>query len=80
MAKVIKRYQKLPKHDKGCQKMAKVAKRWQKMTKVAKNCEILRDAPHFQMNFRKSSEGGGGIFNPKIYIAEFGPLNRAFSA
>ena len=22
----------------------------------------------------------GGIFNPKIYIAEFGPSNRAFSA
>ena len=24
--------------------------------------------------------GGGVIFNPKIYIAKFGPLNRAFSA
>ena len=24
--------------------------------------------------------GGGGIFNPKIYIAKFGPLNRAFLA
>ena len=23
-------------------------------------------------------EGGGIIFNPKIYIADFGPLNRAF--
>ena len=32
------------------------------------------------MNFRKSSERGGVIFNPKIYIAKFGPLNRAFSA
>ena len=24
--------------------------------------------------------GGGSISNPKIYIADFGPLNRAFSA
>ena len=29
------------------------------------------------MNFRKSSRGGGVIFNPKIYIADFGPLKRA---
>ena len=27
-----------------------------------------------QMNFRKSFEGGGVIFNPNIYIADFGPL------
>ena len=34
-----------------------------------------------RMNFRKSSEGGGGIISdPKIYVAKFGPLNRAFSA
>ena len=33
-----------------------------------------------RMNFRKSSRGGGVIFNPKNYIADFGPLNRAFSA
>ena len=33
-----------------------------------------------RMNFRKSSKGGGVISNPKIYIADFGPLNRAFSA
>ena len=27
------------------------------------------------MNFRKTSKGGGEvIFNPKIYIADFGPL------
>ena len=32
------------------------------------------------MKLRKSSKGGGVIFNPKIYIADFGPLNRAFSA
>ena len=32
-------------------------------------------------NFRKSSKGGGGVIsNPKIYFADFGPLNRAFSA
>ena len=31
----------------------------------------------FSEKFRK---GGGVIFNPKIYIAKFGPLNRAFSA
>ena len=31
-----------------------------------------------RMNFRKSSKRGGGvIFNPKIYIAKFGPLSRA---
>ena len=30
------------------------------------------------MNFRKSSERGGVIFNPKIYIAKFLPVNRAF--
>ena len=30
------------------------------------------------MNFRNSSKGGGGvIFNPKIYIADFRPLNEA---
>ena len=23
--------------------------------------------------------GGGGIFNPQIYVADFGPLNRAFT-
>ena len=28
-----------------------------------------------QMNFQKSSKGGQGVvFNPKIYIADFGPL------
>ena len=27
--------------------------------------------------FSEKSEGGGVIFNPKIYIAKFGPLNRA---
>ena len=30
------------------------------------------------MNFPKNSKGGGGIFNPKIYIADFGPVYRAF--
>ena len=31
------------------------------------------------MNFRKSSKGGRGvIFNPKIKVADFGPLNRFF--
>ena len=30
--------------------------------------------------FGKVPKGGGVIFNPKIYIAKFGPLNRAFSA
>ena len=34
-----------------------------------------------RMNFRKSSKGGGGvvIFDQKIYVADFGPLNRAFT-
>ena len=32
-----------------------------------------------RINFRKSSKGGRGIFfNPKIYLTEFGPFNRAF--
>ena len=33
-----------------------------------------------RINFWKSSKGGGGgvIFNPKIYVADVGPLYRAF--
>ena len=33
-----------------------------------------------RMNFQKTSKGAGGgvILNPKIYVADFGPLNRAF--
>ena len=33
-----------------------------------------------RMNFQKSSKGGGmgGHFNPKTYIADFGPLNKIF--
>ena len=34
-----------------------------------------------RMNFRKSSKGRGGervILIPKVYVAGFGPLNRAF--
>ena len=27
------------------------------------------------MNFRKSSKGGWVIFDPKTYVADFGPLN-----
>ena len=38
-----------------------------------------RTAPPKRMNFRKNSKGGI-ISNPNIYIADFGPLNRAFSA
>ena len=30
------------------------------------------------MDFRKTSKGGGVIFNQKIYVADFGPLYRAF--
>ena len=33
-----------------------------------------------RINFRKSSGRGGVISNPKIYIAQFGPLNMAFPA
>ena len=33
-----------------------------------------------QMNFRKTFKGGGVIFNPKIYILDFGTSNRAFRA
>ena len=35
---------------------------------------ILRVTRPNQMNFRKKSKGGMVIFNPKIYIANFGPL------
>ena len=42
------------------------------------HCKGRMAAPN-QMNFRKSSKGGGRIFNPKIHIADFEPLNRAFS-
>ena len=32
-----------------------------------------------RMNFQKNSKRGGGIiFNPKIYVADFGPFNRGF--
>jgi len=30
------------------------------------------------MNFWKSAKGGGVIFNPKIYIADFGNFKRGF--
>ena len=31
------------------------------------------------MNFRKRGEGGGGfIFNPKIYFADFGNFKKGF--
>ena len=30
------------------------------------------------MNFRKSAKGGGVIFNPKIYVADFGNFKRGF--
>ena len=39
--------------------------------------------PPKRVNFRNSSKGvgvGGVISNSKVYIAQFGPLNRAFSA
>ena len=31
-----------------------------------------------RMNFRKVPRGGGAIFNPKVYNADFGLLYRAF--
>ena len=32
-----------------------------------------------QMNFRKSSKGGGGvIFDPEIYVADFGTFKQDF--
>ena len=35
----------------------------------------------FSEKFQGAAAGGGGvIFNPKIYVADFGPLNWAFSA
>ena len=43
---------------------------------------VIRDRRRLQNGwiFGKVPKGGGIIFNPKIYIADFGPLNRAFSA
>ena len=44
---------------------------------------VLVETEHYQngLIFGKVPKGGGGvIFNPKIYIAKFGPLNSAFSA
>ena len=32
-----------------------------------------------RMNFRKNFKGGVVIFNPKIYIADFGPLYRSLN-
>ena len=35
----------------------------------------------FSEKFQRGRGGGVGvIFNPKIYVADFGPLNGAFSA
>ena len=31
------------------------------------------------MNFRKSSKGGWVIFDPKTYVADFGPLNGSLN-
>ena len=32
-----------------------------------------------RMNFRESSKGGGGvIFDPKIYVADFGKFKQGF--
>ena len=38
--------------------------------------------PHISKTdeFLEKLQGGGVIFNPKNYIAKFGPLKRAFSA
>ena len=42
--------------------------------------EHVSKSDEFSEKFRRGGGGGGGvIFNPKIYIAKFGPLNRAFS-
>ena len=31
-----------------------------------------------RMNFRRSSKGEGGHFNPKIYVADFGNFRQGF--
>ena len=36
-----------------------------------------RLVPPKRINFQKSSKGGWIIFNPKINLADFGPLSRA---
>ena len=45
--------------------------------------EKLRDGSGYQkakrMNFWKTTKGGGVIFHPKSYVADFGPLYRGFS-
>ena len=42
--------------------------------------EVGRDRSGYQNGriFGKPQGGGGGIFNPKNYVADFGPLKRAF--
>ena len=31
-----------------------------------------------RMNFRKSAKGGGAIFNPKVYVTDFGNFKQGF--
>ena len=48
------------------------------MFKKCKQCKGRMAVPN-RMNFQKSSKGVWVIFNPKIYLAYFGPLNRVFT-
>ena len=41
-------------------------------------CSKGKTAVPNQINFRKSSKGGGVIFNPKIYVADFGNFKQGF--
>ena len=65
----------------GCFEGASTSVRISGDAKIVLRCAIWlksrgRMAPPKRMNFRKSSKGGGDgvISNPKIYIADFGPL------
>ena len=48
-----------------------------KCAAICTDCRI-KGGSEYQNNFRKTSKGGGVIFNPKIYIADFGSLKQGF--
>ena len=46
----------------------------------AHDSQLLRKGWRYQIRgiFGKAPKGGWVIFNPKKYVADFGPLNRAY--
>ena len=61
-----------------------LAAAWSSEASLHPSCPPLPDQHYYQPKGRmakvseKFQEGGGGIFNPKIFVWNFGPLNRAF--